>query len=195
MGEPLTPIRNCRGYGILMSNSAVVRKDMKSWFISEQGDKRSVKLDVRDLGDHLDTTCRAWGCTLAARGRAILRVVGLVSALPLDYRGKLRVLRTTFIPAALHGMEASLLSQSIYLRLRAAFVRACLSRRMTVAHSGTVLGMLDGLGGVDPGFCIAWFWFRMLRWYLAKRPDEVARIGRPLVLVSGGSSWSWACAC
>ena len=92
---------------ILMSTSAAVWRDMKGWLISDGGDQWSVKLDVRDLGGHLDVTYRSWGCTLAARVRAVLKVMWLVSALPLDYDGKLRILRTKFIPAALHGIEAS----------------------------------------------------------------------------------------
>ena len=71
-----------------------------------QGERWTVKLDVRDLGGHLDTTYRAWGCTLAARVLAVLRVVWLVSALPLGYRGRLRFLRTMYVPAALHGVES-----------------------------------------------------------------------------------------
>ena len=55
-----------------------------------------------------------------------------------------------------------------------------------MAHSGTVLGMLGGPEGVDPGICIVWFWFLLLRRYLAYRPDETARIGRLLDVVSGG---------
>ena len=108
----------------------------------------------------------------------------MVSALPLDYEGKLRILRTKFIPAALRGIEASLLSQSSYLRLRAALVRACWSSKMSMSHSGTVLSLLDGPEGVDPGFCIVWFRFRLMRRYLAYPPDESARIGRLLDLVS-----------
>ena len=56
-----------------------------------------------------------------------------------------------------------------------------------MAHSGTVLSMLDGPEGVGPGFCIVWCWFRSVRRYLAYRPDESARIGRLLDLVSGGA--------
>ena len=94
-------------------------------------------------------------------------MVWLVSALPLDYEGKLRILLTKFIPAALCGIEASLLSQSSYLRLRAAFVRACWSSKMTLAHTGTVLAMLDGPEFVDPSACVIWYRFRLLRRYLA----------------------------
>ena len=144
-----------------------------------------MKLDVRDLGGHLNVTYKSWCGTLSARVKAVLSVILLVSALPLDYDGKLRILRANFIPAALHGIEASLLSHSSYIRLKAAFVRACWSSEMSMAHSGTVLSMLDGPEGVDPGFCIDWFRFRLLRRYLAYRLDESARIGRLLELVSG----------
>ena len=145
-------------------------------------------MDVRDLGGHLDTTYRAWGCTLAARVLAVLRVVWLVSALPLGYRGRLRILRTMYVPSALHGVEASHLSQSSLFKLRAAFVRACWSSKMTLAHTGTVLGILDGPECVDPNACIVWYRFRLMRRYLAYRPLENARIGRLLELVSGGAS-------
>ena len=67
------------------------------------------------------------------------------------------------------------------------FVRACWSSKMGMAHSGTVLGILDGLEEVDPCFCIVWFRFRLLRRYLAYRLDENARIGRLPDLVSGGT--------
>ena len=85
-----------------MSTSAVVQQEMKEWVISDQGERWTVKLDVRDLGGHLDTTIRAWGRTLVARVLvarvlAVLRVVWLVSALPLDYRGKLRILAASCI--------------------------------------------------------------------------------------------------
>ena len=144
-------------------------------------------LDVRDLGGHLDTTYWAWGCTLVAWVLAVLRVVWLVSALPLGYQGKLRILRTMYVPAALHGVEASHLSQGSLLKLRAAFVRACWSSRLTLAHTGTVLGMLDGPEFVDPVACIVWFRFRLMRRYLAYRLVEVAWVGRLLDLVSGGA--------
>ena len=162
---------------VLTSTSAAIRRDMKGWVVFAQGERWTVKLDVRDLGGHLDTTYRAWGCTL----------VWLVSALPLAYLGKPRILRTMFIPSALHGVEASHLSHSSLLRLRAAFVRACWSSKLTLAHVGTVLGMLDGPEFVDPAACIVWFRFRLMRRYLAHRPFEAAPIGRLLELASDGA--------
>ena len=34
---------------VLLSTSRVVRKDMKDWVLSQEGDRLSVKFDVRDL--------------------------------------------------------------------------------------------------------------------------------------------------
>ena len=69
VGQELAPSK-C----ILMSTSAVVRQEMKEWVISDQ-ERWTVKLDVRDLGGHFDTTYRAWGRALVARVLAVLRVV------------------------------------------------------------------------------------------------------------------------
>ena len=49
---------------VFLSTSAAVRKDMKNWLISDDGDRWSVKLDVRDLGGHLDATYRSSGALL-----------------------------------------------------------------------------------------------------------------------------------
>ena len=57
---------------VLMSTSREVRKDMKDWVLSLDGDRWSVKFDVRDLGGHLDTTFRRWSATLAARVRLVI---------------------------------------------------------------------------------------------------------------------------
>ena len=53
--------------GVLMSTSRAVRSDMRGWIVTDEGDRWSVKLDVRDLGRHLDTTFRGWSATLGRR--------------------------------------------------------------------------------------------------------------------------------
>ena len=63
-------------------------------------------MDVRDLGGHLDTTFHGWSSTLAPRVRLVISRLVLVSALPLDFHGRLRVLRSMFVPGVLHGIEA-----------------------------------------------------------------------------------------
>ena len=95
-----------------MSTSRVVRSGMRGWIVSDEGHQWSVKLDVRDLGGHLDTTFHGWSSTLATRVRLVISRLILVSALPFDFHGRLRVLRSMFVPGALHGIEASFLADA-----------------------------------------------------------------------------------
>ena len=177
---------------VLLSTSRAVRDDMRDWVLSQEGDKWSVKFDVRDLGGHLDTTFRGWSATLAARVRLVLARLVLIFALPLDFHGRIRVVRSMFLPAALHGVEATLLASSSLLKLRSAVCRVVWSRRQPLANVGAVLSMLDGPSGCDPLFCVVWFRFRLFRRFLALWPSRVGRAYRLLDMVSE-LSWSWAC--
>ena len=56
----------------------------------------------------MDTTFRGWSSTLAARVRLVLSRLVLIFALPLDFHGRARVVRSMYLPAALHGIEAPL---------------------------------------------------------------------------------------
>ena len=157
----------------LLSTSREVRKDMKDWVLSLEVDKWSVRFDVRDLGGHLDTTFRGWSSTLAARVRLVLSRLVLIVALPLDYHGRVRIVWSMYLPAALHGIEASLLASDSLRKLRSSIRRVVWSRRQPVAHVGAVLSLLDGPTGCDPAFCVVRFRFRLLRRYLALWPAEV----------------------
>ena len=159
-----------------LCTSRVVRKDMKDWVLSCEGDEWSVKFDVRDLGGHLDTTFRGWSSTPAARVRLVISRLVLIFVLPLDFHGRVRVIRSMYLPAALHGIEASLLASESLWRLRSAVRRVVWSRRQPVADVGAVLSLLDGPTGYDPAFCVVWFRFRLLRPYLALWPAEVGFI-------------------
>ena len=102
----------------------------------------------------------------------------MVYALPLDYGGKLRILRTTFILAALHGTEACTVSDSSLCKLRSAFVSAAWSGRLSLANTGAVLTLLlDGPLGSDPAFHVVWCRFRMMRMCLGYNPG-VLDLGR-----------------
>ena len=171
---------------ILLSTSKAVRDDMRGWVLSLEGDRWSVRFDVRDLGGHLDTTFRGWSATLAARVRLVLARLVLIFALPLDFHGRVRVVRSMFLPAALHGVEASLLASSSLLKLRTAVCRVVWSRRQPLANVGAVLSLLDGPSGSDPLFCVVWFRFRLFRRFLALWPSKVDRAYRLLGLVSEG---------
>ena len=56
-----------------------------AWVLSQEGEKWSVKFEVRDLGGHLDTTFRGWSATLAARVRLVISRLVLIFVLPLDF--------------------------------------------------------------------------------------------------------------
>ena len=171
---------------VLLSTSREVRKGMKSWVLSQEGDQWSVKFDVRDLGGHLDTTFRGWSSTLAGRVRLVIARLVLIFALPLDFHGRVRIVRSMFIPAALHGIEASLLASESLRKLRSAVCRVVWSRRQPFASVGAVLSLLDGPSGCDPAFCVVWFRFRLLRRYLALWPSEVGRVSHLLGMVGEG---------
>ena len=183
VGQELAPSK-C----VSLSTSRVVRKEMRGWVVSDEGDRWTVKLDVRDLGGHLDTTFRGWSSTLAARVRVVISRLVVVFALPLHFHGRLGVLRSMFIPGALHGIEASFLAESSVRKLRSAFCRVAWSRRQPSAHVGAVLSLLDGPVGCDPAFCVVWFRFRQMRRYLAFRPEEIPRVYRLIQAAADGSS-------
>ena len=70
---------------VLMSTSRAVRGDMRGWVVSDEGHRWSVKLDVRNLGGHIDTTFHGWSSTLASRVRLVISRLVLAFALPLDF--------------------------------------------------------------------------------------------------------------
>ena len=126
------------------------------------------------------------GSTLAARVRLVISRLTLVFVLPLDFHGRVRVVRSMYLPAALHGIEASLLASDSLRRLRSAVRRVVWSRHQPLASVGAFLSLLDGPTGCDPAFCVVWFRFRLLRRYLALWPAEVGRVYRLLGMVHEG---------
>ena len=159
---------------------------MKDWALSQEGDKWSVKFDVRDLGGHLDTTFRGWSSTLAARVRLVISRLVLIFALPLDFHGRVGVVRSMYLPAALLGIEASLLASDSLRKLPSSIHRVVWSRRQPLACVGAVLSLLDGPTGCEPAFCVVWYRFRLLRRYLSLWPTEVGRGYRLLEMVGEG---------
>ena len=144
-----------------VSSSRAVRKDMKDWVLSQEGHKWSVKFDVRDLGGHLDTTCRGWSATPSSRVRIVIAQLVLIFALPLDFHG------------ASDGLR----------KLRSSIHRVVWSRRQPLASIDAVLNLMDGPTGCHPAFCVVWFRLRLLRSYLALWPSQVGRAYRLLEMV------------
>ena len=74
---------------VLMSTSKVVRKGMRDWILTDEGDTWTVKLDVQDLSGHLDTTFRGWSATVASRVWLVISRLVLIFVLPLGFHGRL----------------------------------------------------------------------------------------------------------
>ena len=81
----------------------------------------------------------------------LLTAVLVVTAFPLDFAGKLRVLRTKFLPGALHAIEGS----GVSFRLLQILMLPG-PGKMPLAHVCAVLSLLDGPPGCDPGFFFVW---------------------------------------
>ena len=138
----------------------------------------------------METTFRRRSSTLAARVRLVISRLVLFFALPLDFHLRVLVVRSMYLPAALHGIEASLLASESLRKLRSSIRGVVWSRRQPMASVGAVLSLLDGPTGCDPAFCVVWFRFRfrLLRRYLALWPSEVGRVYRLLEMVGEGGS-------
>ena len=96
---------------VFLSTSGDVRGDMKNWVVSDAVDKWSVRLDIRDLGGHLDSTLWSWECyTWLSHARRYSSCSCCCCSSLGFFIGRLRILRTMHLLAALHGAEASLVS-------------------------------------------------------------------------------------
>ena len=115
---------------VLLSTSKATRKLMKNWSISA-GDKGwGLKLDVRDLGGHLDITNRAGAGTLAQRVVRATSQVPMVGALPFWFLRLVGIVRSKFLPAGLHGAEGSHTSCKNLSSLRTVIVKACWPKKL-----------------------------------------------------------------
>ena len=74
----------------------------------------------------------------------------LIFVLPLDFHGRVRVVRSMYLPAALHGIEASLLASDSLRKHRSAVCRAVWSRTASAAEIGFVWDS-HSLAWVRPG--------------------------------------------
>ena len=134
---------------VLMRTSRAVRCDMRDWVVTDEGDRWSVKFDIRDLGGILTLPS---GVGLLPW---LLRFVSLLLGWCLSllchwiFMGASGFFRSMFIPGSLQVLiEASVLADAGLRWLRAATVRVVWSRRQSLANPGAVLGLLDGPAGV-----------------------------------------------
>ena len=79
---------------------------------------------------------------LVARVRLVISRLVLIFALFLDFHGLVRVVRSMYLPAAPHGIEASLLASDNLRKLRSSIHQVVWSRRQLLANVGAVLSLL-----------------------------------------------------
>ena len=103
---------------------------MKSWIISTGNKGWGIKLDVRDLGGHLDITNRARAGTLARRVFLATSQVRMVGALPFGFLRLVGFARAKFLPAGLHGSEGSHVSARNLSAFRTGIVKACWPKKL-----------------------------------------------------------------
>ena len=172
---------------VLLRTSKAARRRMTAWRNRNEGCFWAVKLDVRDLGGHLDVTLRAVAGTLTNRVNIATTQVPAVGALPLGFQRMLGMVRSNYLPGGLHGCEGAAVSVTALSSFRSAIARAVWSKKLPRINTAASLRLLDGPWGSDPAFFIIWNRFRQLRRYLAYRPDDEARIFRSLDYASAGS--------
>ena len=123
----------------------------------------AVKLDVRDLGGHLDVTLRSVAGTLTNRVKIATTQVLAVGALPWGFNACLGMVRSKYLPGGLHGCEGAAVSVTALSSFRSAIARAVWSKKLPMTNTPALLSLLDGPWGSDPAFFIIWNRFRQLR--------------------------------
>ena len=66
------PVGFVRLVGPEPAPSKCVLVNTSDWVVTDDGDRWSVKLDVRDLAGHLDSTFRGWSSTLPTTVRLVI---------------------------------------------------------------------------------------------------------------------------
>ena len=128
-----------------------------------------------------------WDSFSTGQGMSRMGLLLLVR-FPLGFQVKLGLVRGKYLPAGLHAAEASYVSASSLSAFRAAFVRSVWSSKTPLANTPVVLNLLDGPVGVHFAFHLTFGeGSRMMRRYLAYRPDETPRICRMLDLIDHGA--------
>ena len=141
---------------------------MTAWRNENAGCFWAVKLDVRDLGGHLDVTQRAPAGTLSSRVKEATSHVIAVGALPMGFQRRLRTVCSKYLPAGLHGCAGAPVSVSALSAFRSA-----VAKKQPMTNTPASLSLLDGPWDSASAFFVIWSRFRQLRRYLAHRPDEV----------------------
>ena len=127
---------------VLLSTSKAARRRMTAWRNRNEGCFWAVKLDVRDLGGHLDVTLRAVAGTSSSRGRIATTQVPAGEALPLRFQRMLGMVRSKYLPGGLHGCEGAAVSATALHSFRSAIARAVWSKKLPMTNTPALLSLL-----------------------------------------------------
>ena len=94
----------------------------------------------------MDTTFEGGPSTLAAGVRVVISRLVFILVLPLDFHVRIRVVRSMYLPPALHGIEASLLASDSLRKLRSSICSVVWSRRQPMASVGCLACWMGPLG-------------------------------------------------
>ena len=108
---------------------------MTAWRNMNEGCFWAVKLDVRDLGGHLDVTFRAVAGTLDSRVKIATTQVPAVGALPLGFQRMLGMVRSKYLLGGLHGCEGAAIPVSALGSFRSAVARAVWSKKLPMTNT------------------------------------------------------------
>ncbi len=148
---------------VLLSTSKAARRRMTAWRNMNEGCFWAVKLDVRDLGGHLDVTLRAVAGTLSGRVNTATTQVPAVGALLLGFQRMLGMVRSKYLPGGLHCCEGAAVSVTALSSFRSAIARAVWSKKLPMTNTPALLSLSDGPWGSESAFFIIWSRFRQLR--------------------------------
>ena len=124
---------------VLLSTSKAARRRMTAWRNEHEGCFWAVKLDVRDLGGHLDVTMRAVADTLSGRVRIVTTQTRAVGALTLGFQRMLGMVRSKYLPGGLHGCEGAAVSVTALSAFRSAIARAVWSKKLPMTDTPALL--------------------------------------------------------
>ena len=105
----------------------------------------------------IDTSLRGWATTLPSRVAVAVNNVNAVAVSPGRRGGSCQVGYCPvfcFLQLPFTVVRLLELHRGSFLEFRSACASAVWSRKMPLAHNGTVLSLLDGPVGCDPGFFV-----------------------------------------
>ena len=129
----------------LFSTNRKVRQELRGLSWTQIKSPLKVVNDARDLGSHINFSCRVVGTTLNRRVEDATRTMRKVQWLPFCKKTKARVARTAVLTKAFYGCEAAPISEALLRKLQTAIAKGIGSPKDRASNALTFL--LNSGGG------------------------------------------------